>query len=290
MKKPPPPPLNLPEIPSHVNFPTLSQKGMESPSLKKVDEFLDRTGRKRPSDGMTKTNALSNGPSAFPEKKMQQYSAMADGTEGKDRIASALSTKSAQSGSSSVYSKSTGTSLGGLSKTMETLLEDIAKEVGPSSALGSTLTPGPGLTKSKSASALASPTNSMGGSKAQRSHTVSSPDSVLHKKPGRTATGSSFRTDSNSSRVRETSDNQSVRSSSDRGLGSERRAAEKTRICVRCETPLVDKRWVQMDGGTVLCEKCWKYMYLPKVRPICSLRLPIALLTPFISVGDVIYP
>jgi len=40
----------------------------------------------------------------------------------------------------------------------------------------------------------------------------------------------------------------------------------KTRVCVRCHTTIEDGRWVQVDGGGILCERCWKNMYLPKVR------------------------
>jgi hypothetical protein len=88
-KKPPPPPLILPDIPGHVKFPTLKQKGMDPPSLKNTQETFDRTDRRRPSDGETKMNALSTAPSAFPENKMQLYSAKPD--EGKDRVVSGSS-------------------------------------------------------------------------------------------------------------------------------------------------------------------------------------------------------
>jgi hypothetical protein len=44
------------------------------------------------------------------------------------------------------------------------------------------------------------------------------------------------------------------------------RAPRKPKICVRCEKKIDDGKWVSVDGGGVLCEKCWKNMYLPKVR------------------------
>jgi hypothetical protein len=44
-----------------------------------------------------------------------------------------------------------------------------------------------------------------------------------------------------------------------------RKSEKKIRVCVRCEKHIEDGKWVQMDGGTVLCERCWKNMYLPKV-------------------------
>ncbi|KAI0949905.1 hypothetical protein AcV7_008536 [Taiwanofungus camphoratus] len=46
----------------------------------------------------------------------------------------------------------------------------------------------------------------------------------------------------------------------------------KVRVCVRCEKTIDDGRWIQMDGGSVLCDKCWKNMYLPKCRR-CNLTI-----------------
>ncbi|KAJ7741553.1 hypothetical protein DFH07DRAFT_750989 [Mycena maculata] len=48
--------------------------------------------------------------------------------------------------------------------------------------------------------------------------------------------------------------------------------AQKTKVCVRCEKKIEDGKWVQVDGGGVLCEKCWKNMYLPKCRR-CNLPI-----------------
>jgi hypothetical protein len=43
---------------------------------------------------------------------------------------------------------------------------------------------------------------------------------------------------------------------------------KRERVCVRCEKRVHDGRWVQVEAGKVLCEGCWKNMYLPKVsRP-----------------------
>lgn len=39
----------------------------------------------------------------------------------------------------------------------------------------------------------------------------------------------------------------------------------KLRVCVKCDKKIEDGRWIQVDGGGVLCEHCWKNMYLPKV-------------------------
>jgi hypothetical protein len=40
----------------------------------------------------------------------------------------------------------------------------------------------------------------------------------------------------------------------------------KVRECVKCSRRIEDGRWIQVDGGGVLCEHCWKNMYLPKVE------------------------
>jgi len=41
----------------------------------------------------------------------------------------------------------------------------------------------------------------------------------------------------------------------------------KVRACVHCRKEIEDGRWIRVDTGGVLCEKCWKNMYLPKVCP-----------------------
>ncbi|KAF8508376.1 hypothetical protein JB92DRAFT_2640971, partial [Gautieria morchelliformis] len=41
----------------------------------------------------------------------------------------------------------------------------------------------------------------------------------------------------------------------------------KPRVCLRCERSIETGRWIKMDTGKgVLCERCWKNMYLPKCR------------------------
>jgi len=48
---------------------------------------------------------------------------------------------------------------------------------------------------------------------------------------------------------------------------------EKTLTCMRCSKPIEDKRWIRMENGRgVLCDKCWKNMYLPKCRR-CNLPI-----------------
>lgn len=42
----------------------------------------------------------------------------------------------------------------------------------------------------------------------------------------------------------------------------------KEKSCAKCSKLVKDGRWVQTEGGGVLCEKCWKTMYLPKVTSL----------------------
>jgi hypothetical protein len=47
------------------------------------------------------------------------------------------------------------------------------------------------------------------------------------------------------------------------GLGRHR---EKVLTCIRCSKDIEDKRWIRVENGRgVLCDNCWKNMYLPKV-------------------------
>ncbi|KAF9645127.1 hypothetical protein BDM02DRAFT_696567 [Thelephora ganbajun] len=46
----------------------------------------------------------------------------------------------------------------------------------------------------------------------------------------------------------------------------------KVKQCASCNKTIDDGRWIPMDGGRVLCDKCWKNMYLPKCRR-CNLPI-----------------
>ncbi|KAG6853903.1 hypothetical protein C0991_012572 [Blastosporella zonata] len=46
----------------------------------------------------------------------------------------------------------------------------------------------------------------------------------------------------------------------------------KPKVCLKCDRKIEDGRWVAVDNGGVLCEKCWKNMYLPKCRR-CNLPI-----------------
>ncbi|THH30352.1 hypothetical protein EUX98_g3816 [Antrodiella citrinella] len=47
-------------------------------------------------------------------------------------------------------------------------------------------------------------------------------------------------------------------------VAGKRREKVPKRVCIKCDKHIEDGRWIQMDGGGVLCDKCWKNMYLPK--------------------------
>ncbi len=49
------------------------------------------------------------------------------------------------------------------------------------------------------------------------------------------------------------------------GVWKEREKERKYRVCLKCMKAIEDGRWVSSDGGGILCERCWKNMYLPKV-------------------------
>ena len=49
------------------------------------------------------------------------------------------------------------------------------------------------------------------------------------------------------------------------GTGVRKERVRKAKVCLKCQKVVDNGRWVSVDGGGVLCEKCWKNMYLPKV-------------------------
>ena len=48
------------------------------------------------------------------------------------------------------------------------------------------------------------------------------------------------------------------------GTGVRKERVRKSRVCLKCLKVIANERWVSVDAG-VLCERCWKNMYLPKV-------------------------
>lgn len=169
------------------------------------------------------------------------------GGEQRSRSSSASSSESANR--RSVFSRIV--SVGGpgaLDRAMETLLEELPGLPNPYESTDAT--------RNRSGS-IASTTSRTSGSSnvllatttlAKRSNTVQSPDSRRSLKlPTRSKTGPPRE----SSALQDTERHE--------------RRVKKAKVCLKCDKKIEDGRWVQVDAGGVLCEKCWKNMYLPKV-------------------------
>lgn len=151
--------------------------------------------------------------------------------------------------SASAGTQSTAKSIGALERAMETLLEEGASV--SVLASGSVLASIGGSAPSRSAG------------KPSRSNTVpgpASPEQKPPKLPTRSHTSPSH-PHVHSERVSLTGEVARIRN---RGP-----AKRKNRMCAGCDSKIEDGRWIQMDGGNVLCERCWKNMYLPKVCFFC---------------------
>ena len=152
----------------------------------------------------------------------------------------------ARTRSASAATQSTIKSTGALERAMETLIEE-----------------GASVSVLASGSVLASIGGSAPGrghGKPSRSNTVAgpaSPEQKPPKLPTRSHTSPSH-PHIHSERVGLIGEVARIRNG-----GSTKR---KDRRCAGCGSKIEDGRWIQMDGGSVLCECCWKNMYLPKVR------------------------
>ncbi|KIL00904.1 hypothetical protein PAXRUDRAFT_128696 [Paxillus rubicundulus Ve08.2h10] len=154
--------------------------------------------------------------------------------------------------SASAATQRTARSVGALERAMETLIEEGASV--------SVLASGSVL------ASIAGPSGARGAGKPGRSNTVpgpASPEQKLLKLPTRSYTSPSH-PHVHSERVGITGEVARIRN-----RGSEKR---KVRVCARCDSKIGDGRWIRMDGGNVLCERCWKNMYLPKCRR-CNLPI-----------------
>lgn len=152
--------------------------------------------------------------------------------------------------SASAATHTTTRSNGALERAMETLIEEGASV--------SVLASGSVL------ASMAGPSGSRASGKPNRSNTVPglSPESRPPKLPARSHT-SPHHPHIHSEPVGITGQVVRVR---------ERSKAKKDRICASCDMKVDDGRWIQMDGGNILCERCWKNMYLPKCRR-CNLPI-----------------
>lgn len=159
--------------------------------------------------------------------------------------ASRISSRSTNTmGSFHRSNSSTAKSGGALERAMETLIEEGASV--------SVLASGSVL------ASIAGPSYNRGApGKPNRSNTVpgpGSPENKAPKLPMRSHTNPSH-PHVHSDRVKATAEVARIRN----------RVVKQDRICARCESKIEGGRWIQMDGGSVLCERCWKNMYLPKV-------------------------
>lgn len=97
-----------------------------------------------------------------------------------------------------------------------------------------------------------------GGPKAHRSNTIrpraTSPEKAV-KLPMRALTSPKMDRDKNLD-----------------GTGVRKERVAKVKVCLKCQKMINNGRWVSVDGGGVLCERCWKNMYLPKCRR-CNLSI-----------------
>ena len=91
--------------------------------------------------------------------------------------------------------------------------------------------------------------NGGGGVKSHRSNTIQSPCPTSPVKlPTRSLTSPKFDRDKALD-----------------GTGVKKERVRKAKVCLKCLKMIDNERWVSVDGGGVLCERCWKNMYLPKV-------------------------
>ncbi|KAK0503489.1 hypothetical protein EDD18DRAFT_633947 [Armillaria luteobubalina] len=262
---------------SHIRFPSASDhsRSAKQPSLAhqkssgSVSSVTDAdaaagTGRDRSNSsliaqalGLSQTPPSNYGRLGGPPSRSGRS---ASGSSSGSRSAYSRSTSvSSGSGLEKIAQSSSGLITGKLERAMETLLEDVALDDARSS-----------LSKSKS-TGKQTYFKKEDGSDARtsavpipyRSNTMqvtSSPENKPVKLPARART-----------EKERSSDLERVRKGKEALRGIER-PAKKVRICVRCDMKIEDGRWIQIDTGGVLCEKCWKNMYLPKCRR-CNLPI-----------------
>ncbi|KAF9053943.1 hypothetical protein BDZ89DRAFT_1056500 [Hymenopellis radicata] len=243
---PPPLPLTA-STPNHRSTPSQSShtrlastengKGKEralvhqksSPSVSSTSRDGDRSGRDRSNSSLI-AQALDS---------LRPLSSSSNGSR-----YSRTTSVSSGAGLGVIASTSAVTMNGRLERAMETLLEDAEMSKGGSSR--------PSLSKSKSTGKQAyferkeesnglgvmspSPANK---SLPIRSNTVGvpySPEAKAVKLPAR------------------------ARTERERSIEPSRKGSRRVKVCVRYG------RWIQVDSGGILCERCWKNMYLPKCR------------------------
>jgi hypothetical protein len=158
--------------------------------------------------------------------------------------ASSIDTRSIYSRTTSIGPFSSPVGLAGLGHTMETLEEEAV--IGELPEL-------PSHRQSKGESAR-NPRDESGlgpGFQPHRSNTVQVPPHSPENKPPKLPT-----------RAKTTNEHNKF---SLEPPAARKEKPRRTRVCLRCEMRIEDGRWIKVDAGGALCEKCWKNMYLPKV-------------------------
>ncbi|PPQ91414.1 LOW QUALITY PROTEIN: hypothetical protein CVT25_014302 [Psilocybe cyanescens] len=127
-------------------------------------------------------------------------------------------------------------------------------------------------------------TSGGGGAKTQRSNTVQgmqSPDAAQKpiKLPTRSLTSPQLDRDkllggasASASALASAAAGGSRAGSDGSARAGARKTARRPKTCLRCAKAIENGRWISVDSGGVLCESCWKNMYLPKCRR-CSLPI-----------------
>ncbi|KAG5645586.1 hypothetical protein DXG03_005724 [Asterophora parasitica] len=258
---------------NHVRFPSSSVRSDRTSNAlnnfgqhKRGDSSVSSSSasgeaRKRNSAAIAQALGLSQAPPSTYGRLGGPGSVM--GGRGRSASGSSGSSRSGYSGGGSA------SGMGALEKEVKTLLE--AKDVGLDKDKDAAIAveQRDGLVKSKSTgkqrSFGAAAENSAGrvppfsadagvgvgsGAKAHRSNTVqvapsSTADSKTPKLPARARTSAAKGTEV---------------------------PARKPKVCLKCDKKIENGRWVQVDNGGVLCEKCWKNLYLPKCRR-CNLPI-----------------
>ncbi|KAG1756432.1 uncharacterized protein EDB91DRAFT_1076469 [Suillus paluster] len=194
--------------------------------------------------------SVENGHPSSPARKLPSRNASASSAPSSS---TSRTINSSLTRSASALTHTTTRSTGALERAMETLIEEGASI--------SVLASGSVL------ASMAGPSGSRASGKPNRSNTVPgpvSPENRPPKLPARSYT-SPHHPHIHSERVGITGQIARIR---EQGKGK----AKKDRICANCDKKIEDGRWIQMDGGNVLCERCWKNRYLPKCRR-CNLPI-----------------
>lgn len=147
---------------------------------------------------------------------------------------------------------------GTLEQTMETLLEEVASDESPEDATKVHVSSENQRFKGEGGVHVRGESQDRGigfvtmstSAQPHRSNTVQVPPHSPENKPPKLP-----------ARAKTTNDHKSLLESP----AARKEKARRTRTCLRCEKKIDDGRWVKVDTGGALCERCWKNMYLPKV-------------------------